>query len=58
MGSLWAEQTQQWMGMEGRVSTKVVTLGKGGVSRAQVTGDVLVRKSDGICLPLGKSLPL
>ena len=56
MGSLWVEQTQQWTGME--VSTKVVTLGKGGVSRAQVIGDVLVRKSDGVCLPLGKSIPL
>ena len=51
MGSLWAEQRQWWMGIEGRVKAKVVTLGMGGVSGARVTGDVLVRQSDGICLP-------
>lgn len=58
MGSLWAEQRQWWTGIEGRVRAKAVTLGMGGVRGARVTGDVLVRQSDGICLPLGKSLSL
>lgn len=45
-------------GVKGRGRAAVVTLEMGGESGARVTGDILVRKSDSIRLPLGKPLSL